>query len=106
MSWKRCSGTTIRGWPNSRESPNPSTYLHTVVNSLLMDYQRKVYGRKRVPKVVERLGAWAVAVFKLICWRGYALSEAYDVVALQGDYSGTFAEFLGQAEPIKGSPLQ
>lgn len=84
----------------------PTTYLYAVTNSLIYDFQRKRYGRKRIPKVVERLGAWAEAVYRLICWQSYSLEEAFDTVSLQGVYTGTYEEFLGEAIPVRDAPCQ
>lgn len=84
----------------------PTTYLYTVTNSLIYDFGRKRYGRMRIPKVVQRLGAWAEAVYRLICWRRYSLDEAFDVVSLQGVYAGTYEEFLSEAVPVHEAPCR
>lgn len=84
----------------------PTTYLITVANSLIHDFSRRRYGRKRIPKVVSALGAWAEAVYRLICWRSWSLAEAFDQVSLQGLYAGSYEEFLGQAVPVRTAPCR
>lgn len=83
-----------------------TTFLHTLVNSLASDFKRMRYGRKRVPKLVSGLGAWAEKVYRLVCWQGYPLREAFEIVRLEGLYQGGFGRFLQETEAIKDAPCR
>jgi len=83
-----------------------NTYVYTLINSLVSDFKRKRYGRKRIPKVVSRLGALAEAVYRLICWEGFSLSEAYDITVIEGLYEGTQEEFLKETDPVREAPCR
>ncbi len=80
------------------------TYLYTLVNSLAADFNRKKYGRRRIPKIVSKLGLWAEAVYRFVCWQKFSFDDAYDMVSIQGLFSGSFNEFLDSAEPIRHAP--
>ena len=82
------------------------TYLHTVTHALISDFKRKRYGRKRIPKSVSRLGPWAEAVYRLVCWLRYSYTEAYDIVLIEGLYDGSFAEFQEETGPIRTAPCR
>ncbi|MGD8264064.1 MAG: hypothetical protein PVJ22_17000, partial [Desulfobacterales bacterium] len=46
-----------------------TTYLYSLINSLIIDFRRKRYGRRRIPAGVAKLGTWAEAVYRLVCWQ-------------------------------------
>ena len=83
-----------------------TTFIHTLVNSLASDFKRKRYGRKRIPKLISRLGAWAEMVYRLVCWQGYRLWEAFEIVRLEGLYQGSFGRFMQDSEAIKDAPCR
>jgi RNA polymerase sigma factor (sigma-70 family) len=80
------------------------TYLYAVINALVADYKRKKYGRKRIPKAVARLGEWAEAIYRLVCWGRYSFAEAYDIAMVEGRFDGSYEEFLEETDPIRQAP--
>ena len=80
------------------------TYLFTVMNALASDFKRKKYGRKRIPKAVTKIGEWAEAVYRLVCWQKYSFPEAYDIAIIQGLFSGALSDFLSKTDSIRRAP--
>ena len=85
---------------------NIKTYVYTVINSLVSDFRRKKYGRKRIPTVVSRLGEWAEIVYRLVCWEKYTFREAYDIGIIEGLFKGSLQEFMEDADPIRQAPCR
>lgn len=85
---------------------NIKTYVYTVINSLVSDFRRKKYGRKRIPKVVSRLGEWAETVYRLVCWEKYTFREAYDISIIEGVFKGSLQEFMENTDPIRHAPCR
>jgi len=83
---------------------SPTTYLYTLVNRLVTDFRRRKYGRRRIPKRVSDLGAWAEAVYRYVCWQKYSYDDAFDFLLLDGLYDGGYEEFSKKVEPIRQAP--
>lgn len=83
-----------------------STYLHTLINSLVIDFRRKRYGRRRIPAAVVKLGRWAEAVFRLVCWQQFSFDDAYDFLQIDGQFEGSYDQFLQAIEPIRNVPCR
>jgi RNA polymerase sigma factor (sigma-70 family) len=81
-----------------------NTFLCTLINSLASDFYRKRYGRKRIPKAVSKLGAWAEALYQLVCWKSHSVSDAYEIFCLHQGYNQTFDTFLDEMEPVLKAP--
>ncbi len=81
-----------------------TTFLFTLVNSLASDFYRKRYGRKRIPKAVSKLGAWAEALYELVCWKSYSASDAYELFRLHRGYDRNFCHFLEEMDPVLKAP--
>ena len=71
-----------------------TTYLYTLVNSLIIDFRRKRYGRRRIPAGVAKLGAWAEAVYRLVCWQKFSYDDAYDILQVEGLFEGPYEQAL------------
>ena len=82
------------------------TFLYTLVNSLAADFSRRKYGRRRLPETVKRLGDLAQAVYRLVCWKRYSWSEAYEIACLEGLFRGGYGLFLKETEPVKEAPCR
>jgi len=80
------------------------TYLYTLINALATDFSRKKYGRRRVPKRVSKLGKWAEAVWRFVCWEKFSFDEAYDLIRANSLFNGTLKEFLTKTDPIRSAP--
>ena len=83
-----------------------STYLYSLVNSLAIDFRRKRYGRRRIPAAVLKLGKWAEAVYRLICWQKFSLADAYDFLQVDGIYESSYKQFLQDVVPIQNAPCR
>jgi RNA polymerase sigma factor (sigma-70 family) len=83
-----------------------STYLYSLVNSLVIDFRRKRYGRRRFPAAVSKLGKWAEAVYRLICWQKFSLDDAYDFLQIDGLYDSSYEQFLQEIVPIQNAPCR
>ena len=83
-----------------------STYLHTLINSLVIDFRRKRYGRRRIPAAVVKLGRWAEAAYRLVCWQRFSFDDAYDFLQIDGRFEGSYAEFMQAVEPIRNAPCR
>jgi len=83
-----------------------STYLYSLVNSLAIDFKRKRYGRRRIPTAVAKLGKWAEAVYRLVCWQKFSVDDAYDFLQVDGLFKGSFGQFQQAIEPIQQAPCR
>jgi RNA polymerase sigma factor (sigma-70 family) len=83
-----------------------STYLHTLINSLVIDFRRKRYGRRRIPATVLKLGRWAEAVYRLVCWQRFSFDDAYDFLRIDGLFEGSYDQFMQEIEPIRNAPCR
>ena len=83
-----------------------STYLHTLVNSLVIDFRRQRYGRRRVPALVLKLGKWAEAVYRLVCWQKFSFDDAFDFLQIDGLYPHSYKRFRQEIVPIQNAPCR
>ena len=83
-----------------------STYLYSLVNSLVIDFRRKRYGRRRIPSAVLKLGPWAEAVYRLVCWQRFSFDDAYDFLQIDGQFEGSYEKFLQEIGPIQNAPCR
>jgi RNA polymerase sigma factor (sigma-70 family) len=83
-----------------------STYLYSLINSLVIDFRRKRYGRRRVPAAVSKLGTWAEAVYRLVCWQKFSFDDAYDFLRVDGLYAGSYGQFMQEIETIRNAPCR
>ena len=82
------------------------TYLYTLINSLIIDFRRKQYGRRRIPAGAAKLGKWAEKVYRFVCWQKFTFDDAYDFLKVDGLYAGSYLEFIKEIEPIKKLPCR
>jgi RNA polymerase sigma factor (sigma-70 family) len=83
-----------------------NTYLYSLINSLVIDFRRKQYGRRRIPAGVAKLGKWAETVYRFVCWQKFTFDDAYDFLRIDGLYSGSYRQFIKEIEPIKKAPCR
>jgi RNA polymerase sigma factor (sigma-70 family) len=83
-----------------------NTYLYTLINSLVIDFRRKQYGRRRIPAGVAKLGKWAETVYRFVCWQRFTFDDAYDFLKIDGLYTGSYIEFIKKTEPIRKAPCR
>lgn len=83
-----------------------STYLYSLINSLVIDFRRQRYGRRRIPAAVLKLGKWAEAVYRLVCWQKFSFDDAYDFLRIDGLYDGRYDQFMREIEPIRDAPCR
>ena len=83
-----------------------STYLYSLINSLVIDFRRKKYGRRRIPAAVLKLGKWAEAVYRLVCWQKFSFDDAYDFLRVDGLYEGNYDQFIQEVEAIRDAPCR
>lgn len=83
-----------------------TTYLYSLINSLIIDFRRKRYGRRRIPAVVTRLGAWAEAVYRLVCWQKFSFDDAYDFLQVEGLFEEPYEQYIEQVAPIRKAPCR
>ena len=83
-----------------------NTYLYSLISSLVIDFRRKQYGRRRIPAGVAKLGKWAEAVYRFVCWQKFTFDDAYDFLRIDGLYTGSYIEFIKEIEPIKKAPCR
>ena len=83
-----------------------TTYLYTLVNSLVVDFRRKKYGRRRIPAAVQKLGQWAEAVYRLICWQRFSVDDAFGFLQVDGLYEGSYDRFRQDILPIQNAPCR
>lgn len=79
-------------------------YISTVVNNLVVDFRRKKYGRRRFPALIKRLGEFAEAVYRYVCWQKFTYADAYDFVLIDNLYTGSWNDFLLDIEEIRTAP--
>jgi len=83
-----------------------NTYLYALINSLVIDFRRKQYGRRRIPVGVAKLGKWAETVYRFVCWQKFTFDDAYDFLKIDGLYTGSYIEFIKETEPIRKAPCR
>ncbi len=83
-----------------------NTYLYALINSLVIDFRRKQYGRRRIPAGVAKLGKWAEAVYRFVCWQKFTFDDAYDFLRIDGLYTGSYIQFTKEIEPIRKAPCR
>jgi len=57
------------------------TYLMTIVSKLLIDFARKKYGRKRVPKWIKKRGVLWNKIYTLLCIEGLSNNDVTEQMA-------------------------
>ena len=83
-----------------------NTYLYALINSLVIDFRRKKFGRRRIPAGVVKLGKWAEAVYRFVCWQKFSFDDAYDFLSVDGLFTGSYSEFIKACEPISKAPCR
>jgi RNA polymerase sigma factor (sigma-70 family) len=83
-----------------------NTYLYALINSLVIDFRRKKYGRRRIPAGVAKIGKWAEAVYRFVCWQKFTFDDAYDFLRIDGLYSRSYIDFIKDIELIKKAPCR
>ena len=83
-----------------------NTYLYSLINSRVIDFRRKQYGRRRIPAGVAKLGKWAEKVYRFVCWQKFTFDDAYDFIRVDGLYTGSYLQFIKEIEPIKTMPCR
>jgi RNA polymerase sigma factor (sigma-70 family) len=83
-----------------------NTYLYALINSLVIDFRRKRYGRRRIPSAVVKLGKWAEIVYRFVCWQKFSFDDAYDLLQIDGWFTGSYDQFLEEIEPIRKAPCR
>ena len=83
-----------------------STYLFSLTNSLVVDFRRQRYGRRRIPAAVAKLGEWAEAVYRLVCWQRFSFDDAYDFLRIDGLYANDYNQFMRDIIPIQNAPCR
>ena len=83
-----------------------TTYLYSLVNSLIIDFRRKRYGRRRIPAGVAKLGTWAEAVYRLVCWQKFSFDDAYDFLQVEGLFQGPYDRYIEEIAPIRKAPCR
>lgn len=81
-----------------------TTYVYALVNNLVVDFRRKKYGRRRFPAIIKRLGQWAQAVYRYVCWQQFSYADAYDFLLVDNLYAGSWDDFLSDIEEIRTAP--
>jgi hypothetical protein len=80
--------------------------LYSLINSLIIDFRRKKYGRRRIPAGVVKLGKWAEAVYRLVCWQKFTFDDAYDFLRIEGLFEGSYEQYLEDIAPIRIAPCR
>ena len=83
-----------------------TTYLYSLINTLVIDYRRKAYGRRRIPAAVAKLGKWAEAVYRLVCWQKFSFDDAYDLLQVEELFEGSYERYLQAIAPIREAPCR
>ncbi len=83
-----------------------TTYIYTLVNTIIVDYRRKTYGRRRIPARVAKLGKWAEAVYRLVCWQKFSFDDAYDFLQVEDLFEGPYERYLQAIAPIREAPCR
>ena len=84
------------------EKSSPGAFMNTVSSNLIIDFKRKKYGRRRFPEAVSRMGQWARAVYRYVCWQKFSYDDAFHLVKTEPDplYSGTYDDYLIDIESL------
>lgn len=88
----------------SKNNCSIKTFLCAVVNNLIEDFRRHKYGRKRYPKLIQKFGKCAEAVYKYVCWGNYTYDEAFEFILAKKLYTGDYEDFIFEAELISTAP--
>ena len=83
-----------------------TTYLYTLVNALIVDFRRQTYGRRRIPAGVAKLGKWAEAVYRLVCWQKFSFDDAYDILQVEDLFAGPYERYIQAIAPIREAPCR
>ncbi len=83
-----------------------TTYIYSLVNTLIVDYRRKIYCRRRIPAGVTKLGKWAEAVYRLVCWQKFSFDDAYDFLQVEDLFEGPYEQYLKDILPIREAPCR
>ncbi|CCK80699.1 sigma-70 family RNA polymerase sigma factor [Desulfobacula toluolica] len=79
---------------------SPATYINVICNNLVIDFKRKKYGKRRFPAAVSKMGKWAEAVYRYVCWQKFTYDDAFDFLKADNLFSGTYEEYLHKIEPF------
>jgi RNA polymerase sigma factor (sigma-70 family) len=93
----------LRGY---RGKSRITTYLYSLVNTLVIDYRRQNYGRRRIPAAVAKLGKWAETVYRLVCWQKFSFDDAYDLLQVEDLFEGPYERYLQAIAPIRDAPCR
>jgi DNA-directed RNA polymerase specialized sigma24 family protein len=55
---------------------------------------------------VLKLGKWAEAVYRLICWQKFSMDDAYDFLQIDGLYDSSYEQFRQDIVPIQNAPCR
>ncbi len=80
------------------------TWLYTVFTNLKADFIRSKFGRRHIPAAVQRIGLWAQAVYKLICYEKRSVEEAWIAVSAQKLYTHSTEQYLEDVEEVLVHP--
>ncbi len=83
---------------------SPATFINVVSNNLLLDFKRKKYGRRRFPIAVKRMGKWAEAVYRYVCWKNFSYDDAFDFLKVDNLFPGTYEEYQCEIEQLSTAP--
>ncbi|NWH06586.1 hypothetical protein [Desulfobacter latus] len=77
-------------------------FMNTVSCNLIIDFKRKKYGRRRFPEAVSRMGQWARAVYRYVCWQKFSYDDAFHLVKTEPDplYTGTYDDYLNDIDRL------
>lgn len=79
-------------------------WMRTTFKRQVADFMRKKFGRRRVPAAVEKIGEWAVDVYKLFCWKKRSIEDAWVAITARGLYSNPFSLYLEEVETVLENP--
>ena len=83
-----------------------TTYLYSLINSLIIDFRRQKFGRRRIPAGVAKLGRWAETVYRLVCWQKFTFDDAYDILLSEGLFEGPYERYIEEIVPIQKAPCR
>jgi RNA polymerase sigma factor (sigma-70 family) len=78
-----------------------TTFLYPVINNFSIECHRKKYGRKRVPKPIEKLGALETAIYELICFERFSVDEVYEILRMREQFDGAYEDYQRVVAPIR-----
>lgn len=78
-----------------------TTFLYPIINNLSIDCHRKKYGRKRVPKSIEKLGPLHISIYKLVCFKRYTVDEVYEILRMGEQFDGAYEDYEKVVAPIQ-----